>query len=177
MRHASQRLVSNTAKKTAISTSHLKQFPPKEALFKHGQFPSQFSPDVWPSLQPPTPASLSAFAHRLGLAPILDTAALTQQVCTHPSFVPFHQRYYPNETAPASNAQLAALGNSLMGLFASEYLHAQYPYIPTRVLKALVTAHVGPLTTATVAQEMGAQSLLRWHRAVCAAFIHTIWLL
>lgn len=53
-----------------------------------------------------------------------------------------------------------------MGLFASEYLHASYPYLPTRVLKAAVTAHVGPLTCASVAQEMGATSLLRWHRTV-----------
>ncbi|KAG6381624.1 hypothetical protein JVT61DRAFT_223 [Boletus reticuloceps] len=51
-----------------------------------------------------------------------------------------------------------------MGLFASEYLHASYPHLPTRVLKAAVSAHVGPLTCASVAQEMGATPLLRWHR-------------
>lgn len=58
------------------------------------------------------------------------------------------------------------MGNSLMGLFASEYLHASYPHLPLRVLKAAVSAHVGPLTCASVAQEMGATPLLRWHRQV-----------
>jgi large subunit ribosomal protein L44 len=49
-------------------------------------------------------------------------------------------------------------------MFASEFLFAAYPYLPTRVLKAAVTAHVGPLTCASVAQEMGATPLVRWHR-------------
>jgi len=53
-----------------------------------------------------------------------------------------------------------------MGLFTTEHLHASYPHLPTRVLKAAVSAHVGPLTCANVAQEMGAIPLLRWHRQV-----------
>lgn len=53
-----------------------------------------------------------------------------------------------------------------MGLFATEHIHAAYPFLPTRVLKAAVTACVGPLSCANVAQEIGAAPLLRWHRTV-----------
>ncbi|KAK7017594.1 hypothetical protein R3P38DRAFT_2983962 [Favolaschia claudopus] len=49
-----------------------------------------------------------------------------------------------------------------MGLFATEYVNATYPYLPTRVLKAAVTAHVGPQSCANAALEMGAVPLLRW---------------
>jgi large subunit ribosomal protein L44 len=70
----------------------------------------------------------------------------------------------PNAPQLATNAHLGALGNALLGLFATEYINASYPYLPTRVLKAAVTAHVGPLTCSNVAQEMGAAPLLRWHR-------------
>jgi large subunit ribosomal protein L44 len=69
-----------------------------------------------------------------------------------------------------TNAHLGTLGNALMGLFATEYVHASYPYLPTRVLKAAVTAHVGPLTCSNVAQEMGAVPLLRWHRTARLMF-------
>jgi len=51
-----------------------------------------------------------------------------------------------------------------MGIFASEFIFAAYPYLPTRVLKAAVTAHVGALSCASVAQEMGATPLVRWSR-------------
>jgi large subunit ribosomal protein L44 len=53
-----------------------------------------------------------------------------------------------------------------MGMFASEFVFAAYPYLPTRVLKAAITAHVGALTCASVAQEMGASPLVRWFRVV-----------
>ena len=66
-----------------------------------------------------------------------------------------------------SNANLAALGNSLLGLFASEFIHSSYPHLPTRVLKAAVSAYVGPLTCSNVAREMGVPQLLRWNRPVC----------
>lgn len=51
-----------------------------------------------------------------------------------------------------------------MGLFATEHINATYPYLPTRVLKAAITAHVGSMTCASVANEMGAAPLLRWRR-------------
>lgn len=61
------------------------------------------------------------------------------------------------------NASLANLGNSLLGLFASEHLHLRYPHIPTRVLKAALASYVGPSTSADVALELGLQGkLVRW---------------
>ncbi|KAF8661286.1 hypothetical protein AX16_001385 [Volvariella volvacea WC 439] len=165
MGYVHKRLVSTAAKIASVSTAHLPKFPPKEALFVHREVPeAPFSPETWAKLQPPPPSALSAFAHRIGLESVLTSTELVQQACTHPSVLPIYQHHYPNKPNPATNAQLAATGNALMGLFASEYLHATYPYLPTRVLKAATTAHVGPLTCAAVAQEMGAAPLLRWHR-------------
>jgi len=99
-----------------------------------------------------------------------EDADVVLQACTHPSFLHLWKQHNPNSgKTPQTNGQLAAIGNSLMGLFATEWLRATYPYLPTRVLKAAVTAHVGPLTCANVAQEMGATPLLRWHRMVSIA--------
>ncbi|KAG8701236.1 hypothetical protein FRC09_005484, partial [Ceratobasidium sp. 395] len=86
------------------------------------------------------------------------------QAVTHPSFIPLHQRYYPHELPPAHNGMLAALGNSLMGLFATEWLAATYPHLPTLVLKAAVSAYVGPASSCAVAREWGAVPLVRWQR-------------
>ncbi|KAF8892094.1 ribonuclease III domain-containing protein [Infundibulicybe gibba] len=166
MGHVQKRLVTSAAKLASVSTANLAKFPPKEALFVRREVPkAPFSPETWASLQSSPPSALSAFAHRIGLASVLETPDIVQQACTHPSFHTIHRQLLPHQPLPATNAQLAPLGNALMGLFASEYLHASYPYLPTRVLKAAVTAHVGPLTSASVAQEMGATSLLRWHRS------------
>ncbi|TFK71664.1 ribonuclease III [Pluteus cervinus] len=165
MGHVQKRFVTTAAKLASVSTAHLPKFPPKEAIFVQREVPkAPFSPEAWASLQPPPPSSLSAFAHRIGLASILTSNELIQQACTHPSFLVPHRHHYPQERAPATNAQLATTGNALMGLFASEYVQATFPYLPTRVLKAAVTAHVGPLSCANVAQEMGVPQLLRWHR-------------
>ncbi|KAH7929101.1 ribonuclease III [Leucogyrophana mollusca] len=165
MGHASKRLYS-TASKLAVSTSHLKQFPPKEAVFKAADStkPHLFDPESWAALQPPPPTALAAFAHRVGLGTVLASPDVVRRACTHKSFLTLHSKYYPSSPAPPTNANLATLGNALMGLFASEHIHAAYPHLPTRVLKAAVSAHVGPLTCASVAQEMGAVPLLRWHR-------------
>ncbi len=175
MGHASKRLVTNVARLPSVSTSHLPKFPPKEALFLRDQEIPQpeFEPEVWASLQPPPPSALSAFASRIGLSSVLSTTELIQQACTHSSFVAFHQHHYPSEPAPISNAQLATIGNSLMGLFATEHINATYPYLPTRVLKAAISAHVGSMTCASVANEMGAAPLLRWRRTVCRFIFST----
>ncbi|KAF4593114.1 hypothetical protein EYR38_008824 [Pleurotus pulmonarius] len=163
--HVQKRLASTAAKLVSVSASSLSKFPPKEALFQRTELPKPFSPETWASLQPPPTSALSAFAHRIGLTSVLDSPEIIQQACTHESFGPFYKSHYPNHHDPKTNAQLAPLGNALMGLFAAEHLHASYPYLPTRVLKAAVTAHVGPLTCASISQEMGAGPLLRWHRA------------
>ncbi|KAH9995128.1 hypothetical protein BJV77DRAFT_992700 [Russula vinacea] len=44
------------------------------------------------------------------------------------------------------------------------FVTASYPHLPTRVVKAAVSAYVGPNTCAGVAKEVGAAPLLRWHR-------------
>lgn len=172
MGHASKRLYS-TASKLAISPSQLKHFPPRELFKRPSDTPNNndFDADVWASLQPPPQSALFAFAHRIGLGSVLTSDKTIQQACVHPSFLPFHQKYYPKESLPPSNAQLAVMGNSLLGLFASEHLHASYPHLPLRVLKAAVSAHVGPLSCASVAQEMGAAPLLRWHRQVSQSLV------
>src|SRR5882762_4028121 len=164
MGHAHKRLYS-TASKLAISPSALKQFPPKESL-KRVAHTTDFDANLWTSLQPPPKSALSAFGHRIGLGTLLTSENTIQQACIHPSFLLLHKQHHPKEPLPAHNGQLAIMGNSLMGLFASEYLHASYPHLPLRVLKAAVSAHVGPLSCASVAQEMGATPLLRWQRQV-----------
>ncbi|ETW78978.1 hypothetical protein HETIRDRAFT_453510 [Heterobasidion irregulare TC 32-1] len=146
----------------AVPLSALKAFPPKHALAGSSRLAS-FDPDSWAALQPPPPAALSALAHRIGLGATLQPPHI-QQACTHPSFLALHAKHRPADPAPAANANLAALGNSLLGLFAAEHLDASYPHLPTRVLKAAVSAYVGPLTCAAVAREIGAAPLLRWNR-------------
>jgi len=163
MAHVQKRLLSRVASSVSVHATAAK-FPPKEALYSPNK-PQRFEPETWAALQPPPPSALSSLSHRIGLAPLLNEE-LTLQVCTHSSFIPFHEYHRPDAPKPASNAQLAAVGNSLMGLFATEHVHATYPYLPTRVLKAAITAHVGPLSCANVAQEMGAAHLLRWRRLV-----------
>lgn len=172
MVQATKRLY-QVASRLAISPSSLAHFPPREALqLPANAKPRSFDPTLWASLQPPPKAALSAFAHRIGLGSILPSDAPLQQACIHPSFLPLHDKHYPAAETPKTNAQLAHMGNALMGLFASEYLHASYPHLPLRVLKAAVSAHVGPATCASVAQEMGAAPLLRWHRQVRPPFAH-----
>ena len=159
-------LADDMAAKLAASVplSALKAFPPKHALAGSSRAAS-FDPDSWAALQPPPPAALSALAHRIGLGATLQPPHI-QQACTHPSFLALHAKHRPADPAPAANANLAALGNSLLGLFAAEHLDASYPHLPTRVLKAAVSAYVGPLTCAAVAREIGAAPLLRWNRTV-----------
>ena len=169
MNHVPKRLVSTAARLASVSPASSSTFPPKESftVSKDALVKEEFNPDTWAALQPPPSTALSAFAHRIGLSSILTSTDLIQQACTHPSFLTLYRHHHPTNPVPNTNAQLSTLGNSLMGLFATEYIYAKYPYLPTRVLKAAVTAHVGTTSCASVAQEMGASQLLRWYRAVC----------
>lgn len=165
-RHVTKRLYTQLAKVPTVSTSHLPKFPPKEAIYSDSPSAKPFSPEIWAQLQPPPPSALSAFVHRIGMNNVLGADLETVQLaCTHSSFVPFHKHYHPQQ-AVVSNAQLAHTGNALLGMFGAEHVHATYPYLPTRVLKAAVTSFVGPASCAAVANEMGATPLLRWHRTV-----------
>ncbi|KAH9962658.1 hypothetical protein BC827DRAFT_1266906 [Russula dissimulans] len=152
--------MSTTAKLVAVPLSSLRGFPPKEALATSS---STFSPETWTVLQPPPPSALSALGHRIGFGSVLQVPEL-EQACTHPSILPLFAKRHPNQKLPPANGNLSNLGNSLLGLFASEFVATSYPHLPTRVVKAAVSAYVGPNTCANVAKEVGAAPLLRWHR-------------
>ena len=142
------------------------QLPP--ASVPPSVFPNSFSPDIRPhqlaSYSRPPPAALAALAHRLRIADKVPLDKL-EQACTHPSIkVLVHQ--FPDVKHTAVNGNLESLGNALLGLFASEHVHASYPHLPLRALKAAVSAYVGSLTCANIAKEIGATHLARWHRSV-----------
>ncbi|KZP00646.1 hypothetical protein CALVIDRAFT_456187, partial [Calocera viscosa TUFC12733] len=145
--------------------------PPEVRTTTPGVTPQAFDGPTYLALQPPPASQLSAFAYRVGLLPPRSTRALeerilplVQQVCTHPSYVPFFRAHRPDAPVPQSNAPLDVVGNSLLGLFAAEYVHATWPHLPTRATKAAVSAFVGPNTLFMVAKELGATQLLRWAR-------------
>ncbi|KAF9525967.1 ribonuclease III domain-containing protein [Crepidotus variabilis] len=169
MQHTSRRLVSTATKLNAsnsISPSSLSFFPPKEALKPPADSfeKDAFLPTDWAAVQPTPSTALNAFAHRIGLASIFKDTDVIRQACTHESYLPLFRKHHPGKALPKTNKQLAALGNSLMGMFATEWVNGRYPHLPTRVMKSVVTAHVGPPTCESVAREMGASPLLRWHR-------------
>ncbi|KAG9127537.1 hypothetical protein FRC07_012553 [Ceratobasidium sp. 392] len=171
---ALQRRCASTSSKSTKPTKSpsivsTRPFPPPEGISSNPAS-TKFDAKVWASLQPPPLSALSALAARLRI-PVSDSNAksaitlpLLAQAVTHPSFIPLHQHYYPHELPPAHNGMLAALGNSLMGLFATEWLAATYPHLPTLVLKAAVSACVGPASACAVAREWGAVPLVRWQR-------------
>ncbi|KIY53000.1 hypothetical protein FISHEDRAFT_34441 [Fistulina hepatica ATCC 64428] len=173
----------SAAKMPSVSIAEIADFPPKSAVFLAKKIPGAgFDAELWAAAQPPPSTALVAFAHRIGLASVLlpelgtDTD-LVLQTLTHRSFLPLYLRLYPpgqrvsketgslkHNSLPLTNAQLEQIGNSLLGMFATEYLMATYPYLPTRVLKAAVTAYVGPQSCASIAKEIGASNLVRWWR-------------
>lgn len=184
MGYAQKRLASTAAKLVSVPASHLKAFPPKEAFLAGASAsktvtptskPKFFDAESWASVQPPHPAALTAFAHRIGLGTAFSTPDIIQQACTHPSFIPLYERHNPSKPLPIANGNLSTLGNSLLGLFATEHVNSSYPHLPTRVLKAAVSAYVGPPTCAAIAREWGASPLLRWNRIVSIKLFTLIW--
>ncbi|KAF8475343.1 hypothetical protein DFH94DRAFT_635655 [Russula ochroleuca] len=161
MRQPQRRLLSTAAKFASVPLSSLRSFPPKEVLASSSS--STFSPEIWSALQPPPHSGLFALGHRIGYGSVLRIPEL-EQACTHPSVLPLFAKRHPNQKPPPANGNLSTLGNVLLGLFASEFVTASYPHLPTRVVKAAVSAYVGPNTCAGVAKEVGAAPLLRWHR-------------
>ena len=162
MGYAQRRVVSIAAKLPTVPLSSLRSFPPEGALSTSS---STFSPETWAALQPPPPSALSALSHRIGFGSLLQVPEL-EKACTHPSILPFFAQRHPNQRPPPANGNLSTLGNALLGLFASDFVAASFPHLPTRVVKAAVSAYVGPNTCANVAKEVGAAPLLRWHRTV-----------
>ncbi|KAG6381623.1 hypothetical protein JVT61DRAFT_222 [Boletus reticuloceps] len=98
MGHVAHRLYS-TASKTAISTAHLTQFPPREAIVRQAG-KVVFDAQSWAALQPPPPSALTAFSHRIGLGSILTSPDTIRRACTHKSFVNLHTKYYPSSPPP-----------------------------------------------------------------------------
>ena len=122
-----QRKVANTASKLAhVSAQHLKALP-RLSPSSSGA-PSTplavFDARSWAASQPSPRSTLTAFAHRIGLANVVPSQDVIQQACTHPSFVSLHNQQHPDQPLPATNASLASLGNSLLGLFATEYVNS-----------------------------------------------------
>jgi dsRNA-specific ribonuclease len=166
---ARARSVAHASRTPRVPAKHAVVYPPDTLFAPHDPCTtpatthSPLSPDTWLRLQLPSSSALSAFAHRVGLAAVLCPADRVQQICIHPSFVPFYSQF--NKHPVPDNYSLSVLGNALLGLFAAEHLHVAYPHLPNRVLKAAVTAFVGPATCATVARQIGAAPLLRWRRS------------
>ncbi|TDL23781.1 ribonuclease III [Rickenella mellea] len=148
----------------SIPASSLRQFPPKEVVYNAGAGAPVFNAEAWSNLQQPPVSALTAFAHRIGLANVIQKPQEILQACTHRTYPQFYATHHPNDPPLQSNSNLASLGNSLLGLFATEYVHASYPHLPTRAMKAAISAYVGPLSCSNIAKEMGATPLLRWHR-------------
>lgn len=75
-------------------------------------------------------------------------------------------QFLSQEGGVEHHAVFATVGNSLLGMLATEFLHLRYPNLPTRVLKAAVSAYVGPQTLADVGAELGlaGQGILRWNK-------------
>ncbi|KIR74682.1 hypothetical protein I310_00956 [Cryptococcus deuterogattii CA1014] len=113
------------------------------------------SPSLSPSLSPvPPPTALSALASRLSLPPSPPLHAALLACLTHPSYRS-PQPDSADNAATQTNELLATLGNSLLGLFASEHLSTIYPYLPTKPLQHAVTAYVGPASCLSVARSLG----------------------
>ncbi|WVN90334.1 uncharacterized protein L203_105570 [Cryptococcus depauperatus CBS 7841] len=156
------RLVARRSAAAARLPRHVQLRPLFPTRKIHQTVPRLSSSKPIPFPLPPSTA-LSALASRLSLSPSgpLQTSLLT--CLTHPSY--FAQQNEENESeifsedgSPIpreSNELLAALGNSLLGLFASEHLSTLYPYLPTKALQNAVTAYVGPSSCISVGRGLG----------------------
>lgn len=115
-----------------------------------------------PALDPYAPSALNAVLARLSLPPTPEMRESLMACLTHPSFnikdagaaVVDGQEALPEPDAN-TNELLSALGNRLLGLFASESLSAKYPHIPSAALAQAVTYYVGPLSLVAVGRELG----------------------
>ncbi|KAK4702468.1 DNA-directed RNA polymerase III subunit RPC3, partial [Phenoliferia sp. Uapishka_3] len=132
---------------------------------------------VYTFTTPPPISAISALASRLALSTrdksshhshsLSNSLPLLEQALIHPSFwtgvstLPSP----PNGTTrtftlyhdaqKSHNASLSALGNALLGTFASELILSNFPTLPTRVVEAACTKYVGPKSLAAVAGAWG----------------------
>ena len=111
--------------------------------------------------QPPDSA-LAVLLSRLTLSPDPSLYPSALACLTHPSYTdsPYKPSASGSTSTSSSNTEynnevLASTGNSLLGLFASEFLANRFPFLPTEPLKSAVTAYVGPSACVAVARELG----------------------
>lgn len=106
---------------------------------------------------PYTPPALSAMLARLSLPPSPKLQASLLACLTHPSFTKVDEAGNPIDSTfeTETNELLASLGNSLLGLFASEEIAARYPNMPSTALSSAVTSFVGPAALVSVGRELG----------------------
>jgi large subunit ribosomal protein L44 len=114
---------------------------------------------------PPAPTALTALLSRLSLPPSPSLRSALITCLTHPSFASGSSSASSSSSSSSAKTQpsaehetndiLSSLGNSLLGLFASEHLASVFPHLPTEALKSAVTAYVGPRACYSVARELG----------------------
>ncbi|KAG0243805.1 hypothetical protein BGW41_001317 [Actinomortierella wolfii] len=102
-------------------------------------------------IEAPLPAVV-AFAHRLGLNTLKDQSLL-MRIVTHPSY---------ERPGVLTNECLDVLGGKALNMYVSEYLHAKYPKMPTKMLKEAVTIYTWNNTLSLMAKEFGVQDVARW---------------
>ncbi|KLT38720.1 ribonuclease III [Cutaneotrichosporon oleaginosum] len=159
-----RRLAKTPLRRAAVPVRALSSTP---ALLKQRRLP--------PAEEPYPATALAALLSRLSLPPSDKLQASLLTCLTHPSFV--------NEESAdiETNELLSNLGNSLLGLFASEEIAARYPNLPSTALSSAVTSYVGPSSLVSVARELGVSAThdgapkyhnqvqglpIRWRRAL-----------
>ncbi|KAK8865897.1 hypothetical protein IAR55_001045 [Kwoniella newhampshirensis] len=121
----------------------------------HMTAPVLVSSKPTPSVVPP-PTALSALLSRLSLPPSTTLHSALVACLTHPSYISdLEDTPSSSSETTENNELLSTLGNSLLGLFASEHLSTLYPLLPTFALQNAITAFVGPAALLSVARELG----------------------
>lgn len=108
---------------------------------------------VQESKDPYTPTALASLLARLSLSPTPELQKTVLACLTHPSFIEPEAR--AEKTGEQDNEMLANLGNTLLGLFATEEIATRYPHLPSNALSSAVTAFVGPASLVAVGRELG----------------------
>ncbi|BEJ15634.1 hypothetical protein CspHIS471_0502390 [Cutaneotrichosporon sp. HIS471] len=138
-----QRRLAKTPLRRAI-VAPVRALSTTPAVFKQRRLP--------PAEDPYNHTALAALLSRLSLPPSDKLQASILTCLTHPSFA----NAQGEETADLeTNELLSNLGNSLLGLFASEDIAARYPNLPSTALSSAVTSYVGPTSLASVARDLG----------------------
>ncbi|KAJ3086199.1 hypothetical protein HK102_013418 [Quaeritorhiza haematococci] len=96
-------------------------------------------------------AKFAAFAARTGLK--FDNPQLLVEALTHKSY-----RKDPDNV----NDRLAFLGERVLNLYATEYIHLKYPKLPVDAIESAVNAYVGLKASASVGLSFGVQNVMRW---------------